>query len=140
MKITFLKDTGPIADSGWEFYPKGAKADLTGGAALVAAGYAREGWEGYVAPPDPKPAWSILDPIEAVKKKIVKTAGPGPDPGPSPLPEPDPREGEPPPPPVLKVDLEDKTVRELRQMAKAEGVTGFSGMKKADLVKELADD
>ena len=45
MKVTFLKDTGPIAITGWEFYRKGTKATLSGGAELVAGGYAREGWE-----------------------------------------------------------------------------------------------
>jgi hypothetical protein len=51
INVTFVKDCEPRYESGWEAYPKGAKATLPGGAALVTLGYAREGWA------QPEPAW-----------------------------------------------------------------------------------
>ena len=136
MKVTFLQDTGPIAATGWEYYPKGAKASLTGGAELVAGGYAREGWG------MPKPKQHALSFIDSVKATLKFKASDLPDPGPepSPLPEPDPREGEPPPRLLLKVDLEDRPVKELKKMARAAGLKGYSKMRKAELVAELAED
>jgi large subunit ribosomal protein L21 len=35
-------------------------------------------------------------------------------------------------------DLSSKTVAELKEMAKAQGITGISGMKKADLIEALS--
>ena len=37
-----------------------------------------------------------------------------------------------------KTDLSSKTVAELKEMAKAKGITGISGMKKADLIAALS--
>ena len=62
MKITFTKDTGPILQSGWEFYQAGAKATLPGGDWLVANGYAFAGWG---EPPEEPGRWSWLDTLMA---------------------------------------------------------------------------
>ncbi|MGB5227585.1 MAG: 50S ribosomal protein L21 [Eudoraea sp.] len=39
--------------------------------------------------------------------------------------------------PKVKVDLSKKTVAELKEMAKAKGISGISSMKKADLIEAL---
>ena len=46
-----------------------------------------------------------------------------------------------PPKPVNKPDptLEDKTVVELKEIAKDKGVTGYSTMVKADLIREITE-
>lgn len=43
-------------------------------------------------------------------------------------------------PPTLSVDLESLTIVQLKDMAREQGVTGFSTMKKAELVDALRDD
>ena len=124
MKVTFLKDTGPILQTQWELYREGVKADLPGGEWLIAKGYAREGWE----KPVPPPVKASKDLVSELKAALAFRA--------------EPKEPKKPkePPPLLKVDLEDMTVKELKEMAKNREITGYSGMKKAELVKELADD
>lgn len=42
--------------------------------------------------------------------------------------------------PTLSVDLESLTIVQLKDMAREKGVTGFSTMKKAELVDALRDD
>lgn len=42
--------------------------------------------------------------------------------------------------PTLSVDLESLTIVQLKDMAREQGVTGFSTMKKAELVDALRDD
>ena len=44
MRVTFIKDTKPVRQSGWETYKAGARATLLHGDWLVANGYAYEGW------------------------------------------------------------------------------------------------
>ncbi len=39
--------------------------------------------------------------------------------------------------PKEAIDLSKKTVAELKEMAKAKGITGISSMKKADLIEAL---
>jgi len=73
MNITFIKQCVSIKDSGWSAYNIGDEATLKGGANLVAAGIAREGWgevEQAALVPDLSPSRKVLA-SRAVRKRAA---------------------------------------------------------------------
>jgi hypothetical protein len=139
INVTFVKDCEPRYESGWEAYPKGAKATLPGGVALVKLGYAREGW-GAVEPkhmggPMPRgQEYTLKDPglivmtkseseREAIESTWVETTV---------------EEYRDLPPEWDAPSLKDLTVKELRKRLKDEGLPIRGN--KAALVKRLRGD
>ena len=127
MKVTFLKDHQSYY-SGHEFYPAGAKASLTGGQTLVDMGVAREGWGPPPGqPPEPKP----VHPLKAAHPYKAAVSFDIPEP-PEPKPEPNKK--------VPALELQKVQMYDLRQMGKAQGIKGYSKMRKADLIAALLED
>ena len=108
MKIIFLQDTGPMVQSGNEFYAAGSRADLRedGAQWLIGNGYARP------ATVEPLPVVNEPEPTADIQPAL-------PD-----LPE------------LPALDYGKMTIADLRRMAKDAGVYR-TGMRKADLISAL---